>query len=292
MKGVEGFHQFFREVYRDRWKSIYSALEKEDKKVLRRVLNRCAQYPGNVNIPLLEKHIWSEAKTFDLAQEIDENQKLCFYAMDPASIIVALMLEVQPGHQVLDLCAAPGGKSLILSEALLCAGSLMANEPSPPRRSRLKKVFAEYLPDELLERISVIGMDGVSVGMKYLNHFDSVLVDAPCSGERHMVKKTGELAKWSLKRSKRLAGTQYGLLCSALLAAKPGGKIVYSTCALCPLENDGVIEKLLKKKSDQFVLDEVQLPADMPAERTEFGYLFYPDKCGFGPLFFSRLVRI
>ena len=120
-----------------------------------------------------------------------------------------------------------------------------------------------------------------------------MLVDAPCSGEKHLLETKSELDQWTPSRTKKLASRQYSLLCSALLTVKPGGVITYSTCSISPLENDGVIERILKKKPDQIesVSDSNSIPDFV--EKTEFGYQIMPDQSGgFGPIFWSVLRRI
>ena len=127
--------------------------------------------------------------------------------------------------------------------------------------------------------------------MSYPDTFDKILVDAPCSGERHLIQKTKELEKWSLNRTKRLAKTQYGLLCSALLSLKPGGYILYSTCSISPMENDDVIERLLTKKSTDVELASIDETHDF-VEKTNFGYIVLPDKTQAGPLYFTLLKKL
>jgi 16S rRNA C967 or C1407 C5-methylase (RsmB/RsmF family) len=208
--------------------------------------------------------------------------------MDPASYWAAKALEVWPGDQVLDMCAAPGGKSLILAEALTSSGELIANEVSEARRERLKKVIQQYVPRDIRDRIWVTGKDGGKFALTHKQKFDRILVDAPCSGERHLFETAKELQEWKVSRSEKLAQRQYALLTAALLAAKPGGRIVYSTCSISDLENDLVIERLLKKKEGQFEVLESSLPMT-EAERTRFGIQMWPDRCEAGPIYYSVL---
>ena len=91
------------------------------------------------------------------------------------------------------------------------------------------------------------------------------------------------------KKSENLAQRQYALLCAALLAVKPGGIVVYSTCSINPKENDQVIARLLKRKGDDFQL--LNLPLPEGAEKTQFGVQFMPDVCGFGPMYCCKLQR-
>jgi 5-methylcytosine rRNA methyltransferase NSUN4 len=125
--------------------------------------------------------------------------------------------------------------------------------------------------------------------LKHPREFDRVLVDAPCSGERHLLMGGDELKNWTPSRSKQLSVRQHSLLCAALDATKDGGTVVYSTCALSPLENDGVIRKLLKSRKDQFT---VVKSSDSAGEATEFGRIYLPDVSGgSGPIYCAVLKR-
>ena len=266
------FTQFYQNYYRDRWPALFQSLQISEKQTPR--LNAFAQNPPS----------------YQQGQDIprSENGLLSYYVMDPASIIVAKALNVQSGDSVLDMCAAPGGKTLILAEALLTEGELIANEMSEGRRERLKKVIQQYIPRDVRDRVWVTGKDGGKFALTHKEKFDKILVDAPCSGERHLLQNKKELADWNENRTKKLAQRQYALLTAALLAAKPGGRIVYSTCALSHLENDGVIEKLLSKKEGQFEL--INQPVEL-AETTKYGQIFLPDVCEFGPMYFCVMKK-
>jgi 5-methylcytosine rRNA methyltransferase NSUN4 len=96
------------------------------------------------------------------------------------------------------------------------------------------------------------------------------------------------MKKWGLGRSKRLASRQFAMLSSALLVLKGGGLMAYSTCALSPFENDGVIEKLMKKKGDQVQIIKKDFPY---GERTEYGTIFLPDKGPFGPFYLALIKK-
>ena len=239
---------------------------------------------------------WDSLKKSLLAEESKTNRD-CFsgfanYYMDSASIRAAEALRVQPGDQVLDLCAAPGGKTLILAEKLQGSGCLVANELSRDRKIRLLKVIDEHVPEQFRDLIQVTGFDGNQFGLKKENSFDRILLDAPCSSERHLLHVDPEMKDWKESRTKQLMMRQYSLICSAALALKPGGVLVYSTCSISPFENDGVIERLLKKKSDMIKLDPDTSDL-VELEKTKFGYQIFPDLSnGSGPIYFSRLIKI
>jgi 16S rRNA (cytosine967-C5)-methyltransferase len=158
---------------------------------------------------------------------------------DEASQAVPLLLAVQPGQRVLDLCAAPGGKTPPLVRASGKTGLVIAADRHAHRLRAMRAQFerlhlSEIAPVELVE------LDAQKP-LPFPAKFDRILVDAPCSG-------TGTLARhpeirWRLKPKQvaELHGLQVAILTSALAALAPGGRIVYSTCSLEPEENENVI---------------------------------------------------
>ncbi len=269
----EKFNSYYQGIYQDRWPKLKASLGR-DKKV------------GFV--PSRPKFSVEELKEHQPGQmpERLENGLLKEYFMDLASVLLAQTLPLNNATRVLDMCAAPGGKSLVLFSRLTEVSSqaeFIANEISGPRREALTKVIQNYIPMTERKRIWVKGQDGVRYGMNQPESFDAVLLDAPCSGEAHLLGNKSEMSIWSPNRTKGLAIKQYSLLSSAWSAVKPGGYILYSTCSISPLENDGVIEKLLKKKKN----DAHIIPAN-PAinpEVTRYGFQYFPDQFGFGPLY-------
>jgi 16S rRNA C967 or C1407 C5-methylase (RsmB/RsmF family) len=177
-------------------------------------------------------------------------------------------------------------------EALEGRGELVANELSSSRRYRLKQVIEDHVPLDLRGLVAITAFDANRFGLKKEAHFDRVLLDAPCSSEAHLLIEDPAQAAWKESRTRQLAMRQYSLLCSALLTVKPGGVVVYSTCSISPLENEGVIERVLKKKGDRVKLDLDGVSEGM-GERNAFGFQIFPDRYpGTGPIFWSRLIRI
>lgn len=213
------------------------------------------------------------------------------YFLDEASWFAANALGVTPGMDVLDMCAAPGGKTLVLAKALSGKGSLQSNDRSVDRRERLRKVVMNSLPEEYAAIVTISGYGGERFGRYRKESYDKILVDAPCSSERHVMTSPEHLAMWSPKRIKRLSIEQGGLLASAVDALRKGGEVLYSTCALSLEENDGVIKKILKKRAG--MLDVVTLePFFEGTERTEFGLRMLPDLCGSrGPIYCAKLRK-
>ncbi len=212
------------------------------------------------------------------------------YYLDEASIVAAMALDVKEGDRILDLCAAPGGKTLIMAGQLGESGELVSNDRSAARRARLKKVIAEHLPESAASRISVTGHDASKWCLYEKDGYDKILLDAPCSSERHVLSSPRHLNKWGTTRTKHLAIQAYSMLVSAMDVVKKGGTIVYSTCALSPVENDGVIEKLYKKRTGRFKLVTPDIPFGEP---TKYGWHILPDTTGGrGPMYIAKIVRI
>lgn len=168
-----------------------------------------------------------------------------YYLLNAASLLPVLALQVRDGEKVLDLCSAPGGKAIAITQcatpALLCC-----NEPDPHRREWLAKTLESFLPYSLKSRVFVSAQDGRSFGQSEAGTYDKVLVDAPCSNDRSWLYSTSsQQGEQRLKERARLPALQAQLLRSALSAVRPGGVVVYSTCTLSSSENYTVIEKVL-----------------------------------------------
>ncbi len=212
------------------------------------------------------------------------------YFLDEASVWVAEELEVQPGQRVLDLCAAPGGKTLVLAKALNGEGALTSNDRSANRRARLKKVIEEHLDEKQRSIVRVTGHDAAKWGLFETGIYDRILLDAPCSSERHVFNSPEHLKQWSPARAKNMAITQYAILCAAMTALKIGGELVYSTCSINPIENEEVIAKFLKKRKG--VAEVIPRRGERGEERL-LGYNLWPDQLeGRGPLYFCRLRKV
>jgi len=156
------------------------------------------------------------------------------------SLTAVQALDPQLGDQVLDLCAAPGGKTAQIATRLQGTGMVVANEVQVPRLSSLRA---------MLDRLGILNVvmtnyDGRSIPLA--NHsFDRILVDVPCSGEGSLRKAKATWKQTYPNYSSRIAGTQRKLLERALQLVKPGGTIVYSTCTFAPEENEAIIDAVL-----------------------------------------------
>ncbi|NXF63720.1 NSUN4 methyltransferase, partial [Ciccaba nigrolineata] len=229
---------------------------------------------------------------------------LNYYLMDAASLLPVLALNVQPGDFVLDLCAAPGGKTLALLQTGAC-GHLAANDISISRAKRLHQILHSYVPTEIREAVSVTSCDGRDWGQLRGGTFHKVLVDVPCTTDRHSVMEEDNniFHKRRTKERQMLPMLQLQLLMAGILATKPGGEVVYSTCSLSPLQNEHVIERAVEIAETQFNIS--MHVEDLSHFRTLFQdtFSFFSDcrlgelvlphlTANFGPMYFCKLCRV
>jgi 16S rRNA C967 or C1407 C5-methylase (RsmB/RsmF family) len=216
------------------------------------------------------------------------------YHLDSASVSAARLLRLPENGGILDACAAPGGKSLVLASRMSPGSTLLCNELSRDRRRRLSDVLDAHLPEDLRRRVRVSGFDAAAAGgrLSERGRFAAILLDAPCSSERHVLRDQKALDAWTPARIRFLAQRQWSLLSSAFLLLAPGGSLVYATCALSPDENDGPVSRLFKKYGDAVINDVIEA-GEVPAfEATEHGIQYLPDRSsGAGPLYVARLKR-
>jgi 16S rRNA (cytosine1407-C5)-methyltransferase len=184
-----------------------------------------------------------------------------YYLQDAASMLPGqVYIPSADEPRVLDLCAAPGGKSTHLISKIQDRGLLIANDISAKRLPALIASLAGWGATH----IAVTSLPGEQIGGALPERFDAVLVDAPCSGESLRFSRTPRLVSESEREA--LVDRQIRLLESALRAAKPGGVIIYATCTASPAENEGVIEAILRRYPDQISLRDLTL-IDHPSAR-------------------------
>lgn len=169
-----------------------------------------------------------------------------YYVQELSAQMPAPLLDVQPGMVVLDLCAAPGGKSAQLLQALQDRGLLVSNEIVPKRAQilcgNLERMGGSHMLITSMEPESLCTHTGAV--------FDRILVDAPCAGEGMFRKEPEAVAAWSEERVKSCATRQRSILASVQKALKPGGKLVYSTCSFSPEENEETVDWFLSEFPD------------------------------------------
>ncbi len=182
------------------------------------------------------------------------------YIQNLSSIFAAYSLDIKPHYWVLDLAAAPGGKSLIFSQK---AKKVSAVEPNRERFFRMKRNFKE----SFAKNIQTYNKDGRFVYKACPQFFDAVFLDAPCSSESHINIKKG-ITWWSERRIYRFAKLQKQLIISAFESLKSGGEMIYATCTFAPEENEAVVDFLLKKYEDAKIV-----PISHNLDNTQSGLL-------------------
>jgi 16S rRNA C967 or C1407 C5-methylase (RsmB/RsmF family) len=268
LSGSEGFAQYYSSLYGERWEGLKASL---------------ADDPSYAE--------WNAGGAES-------------YFLDSASVRSAVSLPLTGAERVLDLCAAPGGKTLVLASLMSASAVLTANERSPVRKNRLLRVCNSCLPDNIRSRVTVTCSDGAKWCTTQSECYDAILLDAPCSSERHVLSDFKYLSQWTPARIKMVVMEQWALISSAFRLLTPGGFLLYSTCALSPVENDDIIARLLGKFDTAVSEKGKTLPpynrtkvrefcaGTLPdAEATVYGWHILPDiQNHAGPIYFS-LIR-
>ena len=183
-----------------------------------------------------------------LKEEIDPGrlpyyQAGLYYLQEPSAMLPAALLGIRPGDRVLDLCAAPGGKSTAAAAALAGDGLLVANDISASRCKALLKNLELFGAGN----ICVTNAVPARLAEQLPGFFDRILLDAPCSGEGMFRKDAANARAWSLQKVQECAAIQKSLTDVAVSMLRPGGSLLYSTCTFSPEEDEQVIAYLLSE---------------------------------------------
>lgn len=166
-----------------------------------------------------------------------------YYIQEPSAMLPAEVLDAKPGERVLDLCAAPGGKTVQIAACMKGKGILVANDVNAERIKALVKnielcgVKNSIVTNETPKRLA----------RKFAHYFDKILVDAPCSGEGMFRRDEDARRNWEKYRCESIAMTQLDIMMDADMMLKPGGSLVYSTCTFSPEENEMIISEFLNR---------------------------------------------
>lgn len=170
-----------------------------------------------------------------------------YYIQEPSAMLPVTMLDVDDsGMKVLDLCAAPGGKTTQIADRMNGAGLLIANEIIPSRA----KILSENIERMGVSNAVVISADPKDICERFASFFDRILVDAPCSGEGMFRKHPEAMDEWSLENVDICAERQAWILDCAAEMLAPGGRMVFSTCTFNNKEDEGSIDNFLLRHPD------------------------------------------
>ncbi len=187
-----------------------------------------------------------------------------YYMQEPSAASAVAVLAPESGERILDLCAAPGGKSTQIATALGDTGLLWSNEYVPARA----RILQQNLERWGVRNQVVSNRDTGTLCEALADCFDAVLVDAPCSGEGMFRKEPQALAEWSIDNIALCAARQDEILDNAANAVRPGGRLVYSTCTFAPEENEGAVSRFLTRHPD-FALVKIQVAWGCPGFSAE-----------------------
>jgi len=224
-----------------------------------------------------------------------ENWLGLFYIQQASTGVAAPLLGPRPGERILDMCAAPGGKTTHAADLMEDRGCIVAVDRNEARiRALLGNLYRTAHPN-----VMVVSGDGRAIPDGAL--FDRVLVDAPCSAEGTLRRKGGALRGQSKKFRKGVPKRQEGLLRRAIALTRPGGVVLYSTCTFAPEENEAVVSRVLEDAP--VVREPISIEAPHAPGLTNFegqkyhaslegACRIYPHHLDSGGLFLARLRRL
>lgn len=189
-----------------------------------------------------------------------------YYIQEPSAMAVAALSGTEPGERVLDLCAAPGGKSTQLASMLAGRGLLISNEINPGRA----KILSQNIERMGVRNAAVLNEAPETLVSRFPSFFDRIVVDAPCSGEGMFRKEAEAIPNWSVENVQRCVARQAQILDCAAGMLSDGGTLIYSTCTFSREEDEGTVAAFCMRHPEFSIAD---LPAQIGAEKM--------DLCGF-----------
>ncbi|MBR2340864.1 MAG: RsmF rRNA methyltransferase first C-terminal domain-containing protein [Clostridia bacterium] len=196
-----------------------------------------------------------------------------FYSQEPSAMSVAPMLEVKRGERVLDLCSAPGGKGTQLASAMQGEGIILLNEPILSRA----KILSQNVERMGIKNAVVVSELPQTLSSRFIEYFDKILVDAPCSGEGMFRKNAEEaLSQWSEENIALCSERQKQILIEALKMLKKGGRLAYSTCTFSREEDEEQLSWLLENYPELTLIREEKIYPHL--KKGEGHYAFVVEK--------------
>ena len=169
-----------------------------------------------------------------------------YYIQEPSAQLPAELLQAEPGENILDLCSAPGGKATQIAGGMKGQGLLVCNEYVPSRA----KILSENIERMGIRNALVLNETPEHLKNIFPGFFHRILVDAPCSGEGMFRKNEEACKEWSPENVKMCAERQDGILDAAAVMLMPGGRLVYSTCTFSEEEDEGSVQRFIKRHPD------------------------------------------
>ena len=179
-----------------------------------------------------------------------------YYLQEPSAMVPAALLGAEPGERILDLFAAPGGKTTQTASAMKNRGLLVSNEIHPERA----KILSQNVERMGIRNAVVTNTDAHALADRLPGYFDRILVDAPCSGEGMFRKEPLAIPEWSMENVKMCAARQKEILDCAAVMLREGGILVYSTCTFSPEEDEGTVGEFLHRHPEFRVEKTPEIP--------------------------------
>ena len=208
----------------------------------------CTNFDSQSKVPRVQNGYYYESS--DHPGKHPYHEAGVYYIQEPSAMAPVSFLEVQPGDCVLDLCAAPGGKSTQIAAAMGGEGLLVCNEIHPARA----KILSENVERMGIRNACVTNETPQHLSEVFVEYFDRILVDAPCSGEGMFRKNEIACEEWNLENVEACAARQDEILDCAAKMLRPGGRLVYSTCTFAPQENEGSISRFVERHPEFTIL--------------------------------------
>ncbi|PYG88862.1 NOL1/NOP2/sun family putative RNA methylase [Ruminiclostridium sufflavum DSM 19573] len=189
-----------------------------------------------------------------------------YYIQEPSAMLPGAVIGAEPGERVLDLCAAPGGKTVQMAAGMKGQGLLVANDINADRVKALVKnielcgIKNAVVLNEMPDRLS----------RSFEGYFDKILVDAPCSGEGMFRKDEDAVRSWEKYKCEKCCGMQRDILGQVDRMLKPGGSILYSTCTFSPEEDELMIESFMNQHEGSYELVEIPKAGGIEGGRTQW----------------------
>ena len=174
-----------------------------------------------------------------------------YYLQEPSAMLPAEVLNAQPGEKILDLCAAPGGKTTQIAASMHGEGILVVNDINSQRIKPLIKNLEMFG----VRNAVVLNENPENMAENFSQYFDKILIDAPCSGEGMFRKDDEAVRRWEEYKSDKCSSMQKNILTAADKMLRPGGCIVYSTCTFNPDENERIIQWFINNKPEYTITD-------------------------------------
>lgn len=189
-----------------------------------------------------------------------------YYIQEPSAMLPGAVIGVKPGDRVLDLCAAPGGKTVQMAAQMQGQGLLIANDINSDRVKALVKNV------ELcgVRNAVVLNESPDKLARNFEGFFDKIMVDAPCSGEGMFRKDEDAIRSWEKFKCEKCCGMQWDILEQVDKMLKPGGVILYSTCTFSPEEDELMIERFLELHDGNYELLEIPKVGGIVGGRTDW----------------------